>query len=97
MAVQYGLWNKENKEFARHYGLYYDEDVCAILMALSEEEFETLLDGSDTLRAAEPQKGLQLYTWDSILDAELDRVERHFSDQYEVREIPADEPEWELF
>lgn len=96
MAVQYGLWDKINKEFARYYALYYDEDACAALMALSEEEF--LSDEyNDILEAAEPQEGLHLYAWDSIVDAEVERGERHFSDQYEVREIPADEPEWELF
>ena len=72
MAV-WGIYDKINHEFARHYELYYD----------------------DTIETAEPREGWRLFKYESELEAELEHQDRfHGYHQYEVIELPADEPEW---
>ncbi len=107
MAV-WGIYNKENHEFARYYNLYYDEEICAIVDALedglplndSQDEFVQNWflshDYDDLLQAAEPYFGWQLFKYKTELEAIIDHQDRFcgYSSVYEVREIPTDEPEW---
>lgn len=106
MAV-WGIYDKENHEFARHYSLYYNEEISAIVDALedglllseSQDEFieDWFLshDYDELVEAAEPCNGWQLFKYDSELEAAIDHQERFRGhSNYEIMELPADEPEW---
>lgn len=107
--MAWGIYDKENHEFARHYGLYYDEEIVAVVDAL--EEGSSLSDSQndfvqnwflsntydDLIEAAEPCEGLQLYHYNTKCEAEVDCKSLFSKDCYEVRELPTDELEWEFF
>lgn len=105
--MAWGIYDKVNNEFARHYGLYYDEEIGAIVDAfedglpLSESQNEFVEnwflshDYGDLVEAAEPREGWQLFKYDTELEAEIDYQERFRGYPcYEVVELPVDEPEW---
>lgn len=105
--VAWGIYDKENHEFTRHYGLYYDEKMSAIVDALengtslSEEQAEFVEnwflshDYDELVEAAEPYNGWQLFKYDTELEAIIDHQERFRGhSNYEIMELPADEPEW---
>ena len=93
----WGLWDTTNKEFARHYELWYDENAVAKLSALDEDvwiaggpEVEAIED------AAQGKPGLRLYAYTTELEAEaeLQSWDEYSKCHYCVMELPADEPKW---
>ena len=96
----WGFWDIDNEIFARHYELWYDEDAVEKLLALDEE---TWLAGGPEVEAienaAEEKAGLQLYAYDTELEAQEEFQSWNSYDNYHycVKEIPTDEPEWILF
>lgn len=93
MAI-WGIWNKENREFVRHYALHYNEEACAALDNLTEEQFLSG-DYDNVIDAAEPREGWKLFKYDNELEAEIDRQALfHGDSKYEAMELTIDESEW---
>jgi len=93
----WGIWDTENKEYARYYMLWYDEDVVEKLIALDENVWEAEGPEVEAIeKAAEGKEGLQLYMYDTELEAEaeLQSWNEYTRRHYCVMELPADEPEW---
>ena len=94
----WGIWDKINQEFTRHYELRYNEEACKKLNELNEEIWLMGGEEIDALEAAaEPVESLHLFQFETELEAYLalhDRWSSYSVSNYEVREIPADEPEW---
>jgi hypothetical protein len=97
--MAYGIWDKRNHEFGRSYELWYDEEAVAKLLALDEE---TWLAGGPEVEAiedaAEEKAGFKLFRYETKAEAEedLNAFHPYYYDDYEIRELPADEPEWIL-
>ena len=96
MAV-YGIYDLVNKEFLRHYELWYDEDAVAKLLALDEDvwmasgpEVEAIED------AAQEKAALRLFMYETKTEAEEDFESWNYitRSKCQIREIPEDEPEW---
>jgi hypothetical protein len=97
---RYGIWDKENCEFTRFYDLWCDEEAVAKFMALDKEVWIAGGPEVEALeKAAEEKEGLKLFVYDTCEEAEENLLVLHpyYYADYEVREIPEDEPEWELF
>jgi len=103
----WGIYDKENHEFTRHYSLYYDEEMGVIVDALESgaslsekqakfvESWFLSHDYDELVEAAEPYNGWQLFKYDTELEAIIDHQERFRGySNYEIMELPADEPEW---